>query len=102
PVVRQSFIDHGFSDRKLSVAHNSLINRFPVRPQEKSGEERGILFIGRLRKGSNVQLLVRVVERLRQVDGLQLTLHVIGTGEEAQLLQKDTSNPPWVVQHGEI
>jgi glycosyltransferase involved in cell wall biosynthesis len=102
PNVRQSFIDHGFSDRKLTIAHNSLINRFPVRPQEKTGEERGILFIGRLRRGSNLKLLVRVMERLCRGDGLPLTLHAIGTGEEAQLLKKDTNNHPWVVLHGEI
>src|SRR6266852_1534032 len=66
PIVRQSFIDHGFPDRKLAVAHNSLVNRFPVQPQEKRGDERGILFIGRLRRGSNVQLLVRAMERIRR------------------------------------
>ena len=102
PIVRQSFIDHGFSEQKLTVAHNSLINHCPVRPEEKTGEERGILFVGRLRPGSNVQLLIRAMERIRRVDGIALTLHVIGTGEEAQLLKKDTGNSPWVVLHGEI
>ena len=102
PIVRQSFLDHGFSEQKLSVAHNSLINHSPVQPREKRGDERGILFIGRLREGSNVPLLVRVIERLRRVDGLPLRLHVIGAGEEAQFLQTETSNFPWVVLHGEI
>jgi glycosyltransferase involved in cell wall biosynthesis len=102
PIVRQSFLSHGFSGRKLTVAHNSLTNHFPVRPQEKTGRERGVLFVGRLRQGNNLQLLVRVIERLRRVDGLPLTLHVIGTGEEAQLLKKDTGNRPWFVLHGEI
>jgi glycosyltransferase involved in cell wall biosynthesis len=102
PIVRQSFLDHGFPGRKLSVAHNSQTNHFPVPPQEKTGLERGVLFIGRLRQGSNIRLLVRVIERLRRVDGLPLTLHVIGTGEETRPLQRDTSNLPWVVLHGEI
>lgn len=100
PIVRQSFIDHGFPDRKLSVAHNSLINRFPVQPEEKSGNERGILFIGRLRKGSNVELLVRAIEKIRQ-DGLPLVLHAIGTGEKAQLLQRATNDRSWIVLHGD-
>jgi len=100
PIVRQSFIDHGFPDRKLSVAHNSLINRFPVHPQEKTGNERGILFVGRLRKGSNVELLVRAMERIRE-DGLPLILHVIGTGEEAQLLQNGANDRSWIVLHGD-
>jgi glycosyltransferase involved in cell wall biosynthesis len=102
PIVRQSFIDHGFSDRKLTVAHNSLINCSPVRPQEKTGEERGILFIGRLRKDSNVQLLMWAMERIRRVDGIPLRLHVIGSGEEVQLLKTHACNRPWVVLHGEI
>ncbi len=102
PIVRQSFLDHGFSGQKLSVAINSLINHFPVQPREKRGDERGILFIGRLREGSNVPLLVRVIERLRRADSLPLTLHVIGTGEGAQSLQTETCNLQWVVLHGEI
>ena len=100
PAVRQSFIDHGFSEQKLTVAHNSLINRFPVRPQEKTGKERGVLFIGRLRQGNNVGLLVRTMERIRREDGLPLMLHVIGTGEEAQLLGKETGGRSWIVFHG--
>ncbi len=102
PMVRQSFIDHGFSDRKLTVAHNSLSNCSLVRPQEKTGEERGVLFMGRLRQGSNVGLLVRAMERIRQEDGLPLKLHVIGTGKEATLLQKETGGHPWIAFHGGI
>lgn len=102
PIVRQSFIDHGFADQKLSVAHNSMVNQFPVRPDEKTGKESGILFIGRLREGSKVDLLVRVLERIRRVDGLPLTLHVIGTGEQAAILQKEAADRPWITLHGEI
>ena len=100
PMVRQSFIDHGFPGQKLTVAHNSVINRFPVRPQEKTGGEKGILFVGRLRQGSNMRLLVGVMERIRRMDGLPLTLHVVGTGEEGELLQKESAHRPWIVWHG--
>jgi glycosyltransferase involved in cell wall biosynthesis len=102
PIVRQSFIDHGFPDQKLFVAHNSIINRFPVSPKEKTGNELGILFVGRLRPGSRVDLLVRVMERIRRADGLPLKLHVIGTGEEAYLLKKEATNRPWIVLHGQV
>jgi len=102
PAVRQSFIDHGFDGRRLTVAHNSVVNPFPVRPEEKNGKERGILFVGRLRPGSNLQLLSRVVARLRQHDGLPLILHVIGTGEEEALLRDEARDCPWVVLHGEL
>jgi glycosyltransferase involved in cell wall biosynthesis len=102
PMVRQSFLDHAFPGRKLTVADNSLTNLFPVQPHEKRGDERGILFIGRVRQGSNIALLVRVIERLRREDGLPLTLHVIGAGEETHMLRSETSNLPWVVLHGQI
>ncbi len=100
PIVQQSFIDRGFPDQKLSVAHNSLVNRFPVQPEEKIGNERGVLFVGRLREGNNMGLLLRVMERIRQSDGIPLTLHVIGTGEGAEQLQREMTHRPWIVLHG--
>ena len=76
PMVRQAFLDNGFSGEKLTVAHNSLINRFPVLPEEKRGTESGLLFIGRLRRENHLDLLLRVIERLRRED-----LHVINFSE---------------------
>lgn len=102
PIVRQAFLDNGFSDGKLRVAHNSLINRFPVPPQEKAGEERGVLFIGRLRRNSRLDLLMRVIERIRLEDGLPLGLHVVGHGEEAVGLRERAEDRPWVVFHGGV
>ncbi len=100
PMVRQAFLDNGFSGRKLATAHNSLINRFPVLPEEKTGTELGILFIGRLRRESRLDLLVRVMERIRREDGLSLQLHVIGEGEEEGALRERARDCPWVVFHG--
>jgi glycosyltransferase involved in cell wall biosynthesis len=100
PIVRQAFLDNGLSGRKLAVAHNSLINRFPVPPQEKTGTESGVLFIGRLRRESHLDLLMRVVERIRQDDGLPVRLHVVGDGEEASALRARARDCPWIVFHG--
>jgi glycosyltransferase involved in cell wall biosynthesis len=102
PIVRQAFLDHGFPRRKLVVAHNSLINRFPVLPAEKTGTEPGILFVGRLRQESRLDLLLRVVERIRREDGLPLLLHVVGDGEEGETLRSEARNCPWVVFHGGV
>jgi glycosyltransferase involved in cell wall biosynthesis len=102
PAVRQSFVDHGFDDSKLTIAHNSVINPFPVKPEEKKGSATGILFVGRLRPGSNLQLLVRVVARIRDHDGLPLILHVVGAGEEAARLKEEARDRPWAVLHGEV
>jgi glycosyltransferase involved in cell wall biosynthesis len=102
PIVRQSFLDHGFPGRKLSVAHNSQTNHFPVRPQVKTGLEKGVLFVGRLREGNQLSLLVRALERIRREDELPLTLHVIGSGEQAELVRKEARERPWIVLHGEL
>jgi glycosyltransferase involved in cell wall biosynthesis len=102
PIVRQAFIDNGFSPDKLAVAHNSLTNAFPVRPEEKTGREQGILFIGRLRAGSNIETLIEVIERIREEDHLPLLLHVIGAGEKAESLRANALHRPWIVMHGEV
>jgi glycosyltransferase involved in cell wall biosynthesis len=104
PIVRQAFLDNGFSPGKLAVAHNSLINRFPVMPEEKParGASTGILFIGRLRRESRLDLLLRVVDRLRREDGLALRLHIIGEGEEEAGLRTQARDFPWAVFYGGI
>ncbi len=107
PLVRQAFLDNGFSGSKLAVAHNSLINRFPVTPQGKENRESvedvaGILFIGRLRRESRLDLLLRVIDRVRREDGLELRLHVIGEGEEAPRLRAQARGSSWAVFHGGV
>jgi glycosyltransferase involved in cell wall biosynthesis len=110
PIVRQAFIDNGFSAQKLAVAHNSLINRATVTPEEKGEQEKkeknrtelGILFIGRLRRESRLGLLIGAVERIRQEDGVPLVLHVVGEGEEEAALRVGASALPWVIFHGGV
>jgi glycosyltransferase involved in cell wall biosynthesis len=101
PIVRESLAAQGFPVGKVFVAHNSLINPFPVRPEEKRGTERGILFIGRLRRGCGLLLLVKVLRRLRKEHGFPLTLHVVGIGEEAQQIRQEIAGCSWVTWHGE-
>jgi glycosyltransferase involved in cell wall biosynthesis len=102
PFVRESFVRQGFDGRKLSVADNSAINTCPVRPEEKTGTERGVLFMGRLRAGCNVSLLIRAIERIRNTDGVPVTLQVIGTGDEQEALRTEAAARPWVTLHGEL
>jgi len=102
PIVRQAFLDNGFSGAKLAVAHNSLINRFPVTPGEKTGVEQGVLFIGRLRRQSRLDLLLRVIQRIRHEDGLALRLHVVGEGEQQHELRAQAREWPWAVFHGGV
>jgi len=102
PSVCESFSAHGFSLGKVSVAHNSLVNPFPVWPEEKTGNERGILFIGRLRRESGLSLLLHVMKRLREEESLPVRLHVIGTGEEAEELHRKAAGYSWVNWHGAV
>ena len=110
PIVRQAFLDNGFSAQKLAVAHNSLINQATVTPKEKeekeknekNGTEVGLLFIGRLRRESRLGMLIKVVERIRQEDDVPLVLHVVGEGEEEEALRAQASAFPWVIFHGGV
>jgi len=101
PIVRDSFAANGFPLDKITVVHNSLVNSFQVRPDEKSGQESGILFVGRLRPRSGLELLIRVLRRLHQEDGFPLTLHVIGVGKEAEPLQHQATGCSWVNWYGD-
>jgi glycosyltransferase involved in cell wall biosynthesis len=102
PAVRQSFVDFGFDVRNLTVAHNSLVNPYPVRPEEKTGSEMGILFVGRLRQDSHLQWLIGAMTRIRESDGWPLRLHVVGTGREEARLREQAGKHPWVVLYGEV
>jgi glycosyltransferase involved in cell wall biosynthesis len=102
PIVRESFLRHGFDETKLTVAHNSLISPFPVRPEEKTGNEQGILFVGRLRKNNGLPMLIRVMKKIRETDRLPLLLHVIGAGEDEARLRELARGCPWISFHGEV
>ena len=101
PIVRESLATQGFCVDKVFVVPNSLLNRFAVPPEEKTGKERGILFVGRLRCGSGLALLLRVVRRLKEEGGFPFTLHVVGDGEEAAGLRQHAAACNWIIWHGE-
>ena len=100
PMVLDSFVRQGFGAQKLRVADNSLTNTCTVKPEEKEGSESGILFLGRLREDSDVEMLLRVLRKLRS-EIAPLTLHVIGSGEREPFLRNEANESPWVIFHGE-
>jgi glycosyltransferase involved in cell wall biosynthesis len=100
PIVRESLAAQGFEVDKVVVVPNSLLNPFPVRPEEKTGAETGILFVGRLRRGSGLSMLVRVMGRLKEEGGFPFRLHVVGDGEEAEELRRTAGSVSWVSWHG--
>ncbi|MDD5460861.1 MAG: glycosyltransferase [Methylococcales bacterium] len=88
---------------KLAVVNNSIVSLEPVLPEEKTGQETGILFIGRLREGNNLSLLIDVIEQFRsQGPEFDLTLHVIGSGEELPGLMNRFGSLSWIVWYGQI
>jgi len=87
---------------KLAVAENSLHLTEPVLPSEKSGNELGLLFLGRLRKGCNLGLLIRCLELARELTELNLHLHVVGDGELGSELRAQHPSQAWITWHGEI
>ena len=102
PLVRDSFARHGFPLAKVHVADNSLVNPFPLRPDEKTGDERGVLFLGRLRQGCGVGVLLKVVKQLREQEQLDIEIHIIGGGDEELRLRNESTLQPWIHWHGEI
>ena len=76
--VRQSLLAVGMSAKKISVMENTLVNEFPVPPIAKKSPDR-LLFVGRLREGSNLDLLFDAMELLK-TDRVPVALDVIGDG----------------------
>lgn len=91
-----------WAETKIRVAENSIENKYPVTPAEKFLQRtaRDILFIGRLRKKSNVEALIHAVAQLREEHPVRL--HVIGDGVEAMNLRKRFRNLDWVVWYGGV
>lgn len=88
--------------QKLVVAENSLELAEVVKPQEKTGLELGILFLGRLRERCELETLITAVETLRNRSGLDLTLHVVGSGTAASMYKTKYGAEPWISWYGEV
>lgn len=100
-VVRQSLVEAGCDPDKLRVASNSLALEHLVRPEEKTYRENGVLFIGRLRAQSGLELLVEAIQTLRDSEG-DIRLHVIGDGEDASRTKRACAGHGWISWYGPI
>lgn len=96
-----SFERHYLLSKKVEVANNSIVNSFPISYQNKSFNNRGILFIGRLRDGANLDLLIKVLIKLNEA-GEKLVLHVIGTGVNDTIYREKYGSIDFIQWHGEI
>ena len=98
---RRSLEDIGCPSAKLVVANNSLTVSCGVDPGTKTGTENGVLFIGRLREGSEIEPLIDVVGQLHG-EGIDITLHVIGDGEHGARLKRKYGERSYVIWYGAV
>ena len=102
PMVKESLQKIGILERKLAVDYNTLYVEYPVCPEEKSGDEKGILFIGRLRAGCDIDVLIDAVRITREQYAHNVELHVIGAGSLIDDVLNAAGKYPWVQYHGGI
>jgi glycosyltransferase involved in cell wall biosynthesis len=98
---RRSLEDIGCPIGKLVVANNSLTVSCGVEPAAKTGTENGVLFIGRLREGSEIEPLIDVVGQLHG-EGYDISLHVIGDGEHGAQLKRKYGDRSYVIWYGAV
>ncbi|MES2884625.1 MAG: hypothetical protein V4709_07465 [Pseudomonadota bacterium] len=96
----ESLRRHGISGALL-VAENSLLLTAPTPPADKTGSELGVLYLGRLREGCNLGLLIESMAAARTQTALDLKLHVIGDGAFAADLKIRYCKLDWIRWHGE-
>ncbi len=84
---------------KTVVAHNSIDNKYPV--EKLTTDENGILFVGRIRKNSNLNFLIGVIDDLVKT-GTPLSLHIVGGGDDILEIRKQWLDCSFVNFYGEI
>ncbi len=87
---------------KLAVDNNSLKNNYPILPEQKTGSEKGVFFVGRVRPGCGVELLVQAMERLHRQPGFNMELHIIGDGPLGQYLLESSAKHEWFKYYGKL
>lgn len=97
---KKSFSKVGINSSKLRVAKNSILNKYPICPQDKNYGKKGVLFLGRLREGSGLELLFESL--LPIVERYNITLHVIGDGAKRDYYEKKYGQKDWTKFYGSI
>jgi glycosyltransferase involved in cell wall biosynthesis len=89
--------------KKTSVAENSIVNNFPI--EDKASNEKGILFVGRLRHGSNIKMLIQAIIKINEETSDPqnlMQLHIVGGGENLEQLKTEFSSLAYIHFWGEI
>ena len=99
--VLKSFIRLNVDESRLAVVENSLVNKSPSPTKHLSSIKNSILFVGRIREGSKLELLIEAVKELRLLLKIDFKLHIVGGGSKFSELVYSAKNIPWVTLHGE-
>jgi len=102
PQVKSSLLTLVKREDKLVVDNNTLYNEYPVLPKEKTGEERGIFYIGRVRPGCGVDTLIQAVNRINQEVGIGVELHIIGDGPLGEFVRQQAYEFSWIKYYGKL
>lgn len=84
--VYNSLIDIGINQKKLSVMDNTLVNKYPVYPTQKTNFKHRLFYVGRLREGCNVELLFEAMLLLKN-RGILIGLDIVGDGVQRGQLE---------------
>lgn len=73
-----------FLKEKLRVANNTLVNEYSTPPSAKDTGIKDILFLGRLRESNGLETLIEAVKIINLQASDEVSLHIVGGGEEEQ------------------
>jgi len=75
-------------------------NTSQIKYQPRTGKD--VMFIGRLRKGSQIDLLIDAMATINSNSSNPFTLHIIGDGEYASQASIAAAQQNWIIWHGAI
>lgn len=87
-------------DKKIYHINNTVKFQEEFIGVEKTGLETGILFLGRVRKNSGLESLIDACEKIRSK--INITIHIIGSGEELENIKLYTKDKQWIKIYGKI
>ena len=102
PAVKESLLPLTKNEAKLVVDYNTLHNDFPILSDTRNGKESGIFYIGRIRPGCGVDLLIESVNKLNQEENMAVELHVVGDGPVRSFVQREAGKYPWLHYYGAV
>ncbi|WP_404308817.1 glycosyltransferase [Neorhodopirellula lusitana] len=95
-------LDAGFRADKIICIENRFENGETMPAPPAPNAKRNIAFIGRLRPGCEIEMLLDALTQINSERIVPVELHVIGDGPSLDQLRTATSDRNWVTWHGEI